>query len=365
MKQSAELKLNQMIMRMFRGIMRLYLFKPARFLFYYKTFKHQKAALKKRQEILAAGNPAPGIMIYSITNRCNLHCTGCYNHHQKRSVDARLSADRIAGLFNEAGDMGIGIIMLAGGEPFLRMDILRIAASFRQMIFPVFTNGTLLENSIGFLQENPHILPVLSIEGDRTMTDNRRGDGLYDQTIKTASLLKKAKIVFGFSLTLTSRNADEILTHDFIKPLLKLDVRIIFFVEYVPNGTDEMALCLTHDQKQKLIKLRRVYEKRYPALFVSLPGDEEAFGGCMAAGRGFVHISAGGDVEPCPFAPFATANINDISLQEALSTRFIKTLRDSHHLLKESKGGCALWENREWVEMTKTECRNELVESVI
>ena len=68
------------------------------------------------------------------------------------------------------------------------------------------------------------------------------------------------------------------------------------------------------------------------------------------SGRGFIHVSAGGDVEPCPFAPYSTANINSVTLKEALSTSFIKKIRDSHHLLTEAKGGCVLWENREWVE---------------
>lgn len=361
MKNSTEFKFNKDIIKMFGELIGLYLFNPAKLLFYYKVLKHQKAAVKKREKIVSEGNPAPAIMIFSITNHCNLKCTGCYNHNQKRSPDDRLSLDRICRLFNEACDLGISIIMMAGGEPFIRMDILKLAARYRQMIFPVFTNGTLLKNNINFLLGNPNILPVLSLEGDKSMTDSRRGEGLYDNTISTASLLKNEKIFFGFSITLTNKNADSILTEDFIKPIIKLGAKIIFFVEYVPNGTEEMDLCLTDSQKQKLIRLQRKFEKKYPALFVSLPGDEEPFGGCLAAGRGFIHVSAGGDVEPCPFAPYSTANINDISLQEALSSSFIRKIRNSHHLLKEAKGGCTLWENREWVEEQRTKCRDVLV----
>ena len=41
--------------------------------------------------------------------------------------------------------------------------------------------------------------------------------------------------------------------------------------------------------------------QKYPGLFFSVPGDEKKFGGCLSAGRGFVHISVSGDLEPCSF----------------------------------------------------------------
>ena len=57
-------------------------------------------------------------------------------------------------------------------------------------------------------------------------------------------------------------------------------------------------------RKKKLTKAQRAaisakmsaYRQKYPALFVAVPGDEAAFGGCLAGGRGFVHISADGDL---------------------------------------------------------------------
>ena len=50
----------------------------------------------------------------------------------------------------------------------------------------------------------------------------------------------------------------------------------------------------------------QVFHNKYRALFVNVPGDEKDFGGCLSAGRGFVHVSAEGDLEPCPFAPTQT-----------------------------------------------------------
>ena len=83
---------------------------------------------------------------------------------------------------------------------------------------------------------------------------------------------------------------------------------------------------------------------------IALPGDEEKFGGCLAAGRGFLHVSSTGAVEACPFAPFSDVNLKQISFTDALESRLLGRIRDNHHLLEEADGGCTLFENKEWVE---------------
>jgi MoaA/NifB/PqqE/SkfB family radical SAM enzyme len=45
---------------------------------------------------------------------------------------------------------------------------------------------------------------------------------------------------------------------------------------------------------------------------------EEEMGGCLASGRGFVYISAQGDFEPCPFAPYSDTNLKENCLKDAL-----------------------------------------------
>jgi MoaA/NifB/PqqE/SkfB family radical SAM enzyme len=69
----------------------------------------------------------------------------------------------------------------------------------------------------------------------------------------------------------------------------------------------------------------------------------------MAAGRGFIHVSSTGALEACPFAPFSDLNLKEISFKEALKSPMMREIRDNHHLLKESRGGCSLIENKEWI----------------
>ncbi len=125
--------------------------------------------------------------------------------------------------------------------------------------------------------------------------------------------------------------------------------RLFFFINYVPIQEGTETLVLTDEQRQLESRLIASFRRELPALFVAFPGDEGAFGGCLAAGRGFVHVSPEGRLEPCPASPFSDASLRDLCLKEALQSRLLRAIRENGDRLSEASGGCALWENREWV----------------
>jgi MoaA/NifB/PqqE/SkfB family radical SAM enzyme len=72
-------------------------------------------------------------------------------------------------------------------------------------------------------------------------------------------------------------------------------------------------------------------------------------GGCLSAGRGFIHINAVGDVEPCPFAPFSDTNVGDSSLKVAMQSTLLAKIRNIPKLAIENGEGCILWKERNLV----------------
>jgi MoaA/NifB/PqqE/SkfB family radical SAM enzyme len=156
--------------------------------------------------------------------------------------------------------------------------------------------------------------------------------------------------MFGMSITLTRENFEEVTHPVWMHENHAMGCNLFFLIEYVPQSLADVNLCLTDTQKEVLQWRLERLRKQIPALFISLPGDEERYGGCLAAGRGFIHISSEGDLEPCPFAPYSDISIRDNSLAEALQSSFLNRIRQSHHLFKETHEGCTLWENREWVQ---------------
>ena len=61
-------------------------------------------------------------------------------------------------------------------------------------------------------------------------------------------------------------------------------------------------------------------------------------------------MSPDGDLEPCPVSPYSDTSVLQLSLKEALQSRFLKAIRQRHETLSEAEGGCALWTEREWVQ---------------
>jgi MoaA/NifB/PqqE/SkfB family radical SAM enzyme len=323
---------------------------PSRLPFFIKSHSNQKAAAKIREKLSQQGLEVPPILIISITRRCNLNCSGCYSKLLHKDSSNELSPERLSEILSEARDLGISIVLLAGGEPLVRREILEVAAKFTMMIFPVFTNGLLLNSEYSrFFARNPHLIPVISLEGGKAETDFRRGEGVYQNFSSVIKDLNAKHIFWGISVTLTAQNYDQVLSENYGKALLALGCKLFFFVEYVPVAAGSEDLLLSEAQKAEVQpRVDRLMEK-LPGMFIAFPGDEDQYEGCLAAGRGFLHINPAGKVEPCPFAPFSDTDLRYGTLKEALQSRFLTEIRNNHQLLKEGKGGCALWANKEWV----------------
>jgi MoaA/NifB/PqqE/SkfB family radical SAM enzyme len=312
---------------------------------------HQRRAADLRRRHESNGLLVPPVMIASITSRCNLACAGCYMAGREVQRPAEMSAELLASIAAQAAGLGISVMVIAGGEPLVRKDdIFRLAQAHPEILFPVFTNGLLIDEEMaGEIAGCRNIVPVISFEGSRDDTDTRRGSGVYDRLLETCARLKARNVFFGCSVTTTRENFDRVTDEAFIRQMTGTGVRAFTFVEYVPMAPGTEGLVLTREQRAMLNTRLPAFNRNFPALFIGFPGDEDAYGGCLAAGRGFVHVSPSGDLEPCPAAPFSDANLTKGTLEEALRSRLLARIRDEHNLLTETTGGCALRANRAWV----------------
>ena len=329
---------------------------PKESLFLARFAKHTKKASKIRQEYERKGQNIPIFLIASITSSCNLHCTGCYSRaNNSCSDDApinQLSAEEWEDIFNQAKDLGISFIVLAGGEPMIREDVIVKASQFDEILFPIFTNGTMLnEDYLKLFDENRNLVPIFSIEGDMEVTDSRRGEGVYNQLLDSMDKMKRNNLIFGASLTFTKGNLNNLLSREYINQLMDFGCKVIFFIEYVPVNENTRDLAPGDEERDLLLEnledLRNEYDDM---LFLSFPGDEKTSGGCLAAGRGFFHINSHGGAEPCPASPYSDMNVRDLSLLEALNSNLFKSLREGGILLDDHEGGCVLFEHKEEVE---------------
>jgi MoaA/NifB/PqqE/SkfB family radical SAM enzyme len=324
---------------------------PGQALFFARVQAAQKRAAATRDRQRERGVQVPPLVIASITRRCNLNCRGCYARARRHSHRPELTDGQWSDLFAQAQELGVSIIMLAGGEPLMRPGILDVTREFPRIIFPFFTNGLLLSDSlVTRFRGQPQVIPVLSIEGWEPETDTRRGSGVFERVAAAAEKLRAAGIFFGVSLTITRRNFQAVTGEGLVQALIGNGCSLFIFVEYTPAEPGTEDLTLLQAQRHRLVEFSEGMQKRSRPVFIVFPGDEEQFGGCLAAGRGFVHIGPDGSLEPCPFAPFSDTSVVDTTLEKALGSRLLRAIRDNHAELKETRGGCALWRRREWVE---------------
>ncbi|MBR7008493.1 MAG: radical SAM protein [Ruminococcus sp.] len=315
-----------------------------------------KAASKKRRKAEDIGEHIPPFLIASITSKCNLHCAGCYSRCNHATTDEepvrQLTGEDWEKIFDEADELGISFILLAGGEPMLRRSIIQAAGKKQNILFPIFTNGTFIdEQYYKLLDKCRNLVPIMSIEGNRETTDNRRGEGIYDKLIANMDEFKKRGLIFGASVTVTTQNYKEVTSAEFLGSLSERGCKAVIFVEYVPVTQESKELAPTDTVREYLSQeIQRLREQAPEMVYISFPGDEKSSGGCVAAGRGFFHINSHGGAEPCPFSPYSDVNIKDTSLREALHSPLFTALRSGDILRDDHEGGCVLYEKRELVE---------------
>lgn len=343
--------MNNSLKSIFYDALRISWRKPALLVFLAKAVVNQYQAIQKRLAFEKQNLHVPPFMILSITNACNLKCSGCYAKAHQRQETTELTHERMEQLFGEAEELGVLVLMLAGGEPLMRPKIFEITKKYPKIVYPIFTNGLHLTDKLlrdVFLKQR-QLIPIISIEGLPDQTNARRGAGVHENFQKLLPNLKKHGVFFGVSLTVTKENFNVATDEKFIGKLIEQGCKLFFFIEYIPFDQTTQNMVPTQEQKKNLLDVLRSFRRKFPGLFIAFPGDEEQFGGCLASGRGFVHVSPGGDIEPCPFSPYTDTNLKNNTLREALRSKFLATIRENHNMLTESQTGCALWENREWV----------------
>ena len=315
-----------------------------------------KAADRKRAKCEREGLHVPSYLIASITSSCNLHCAGCYSRANEATVDCppsrQLSGEEWLRIFREAEELGVSFILLAGGEPMLRWDVIEHAGEMKNLMFPVFTNGTYMgDKHMELLERCRNIVPVISVEGGREETDSRRGEGVYDTVTERMTMLCEKGIIYGVSVTVTKENLTEVFSDEFLNTLRSRGCKAVFYIEFVPVS-DEAEELAPDDQDREYMaeRIGELRRNKQDMIYISFPGDEKSSGGCLAAGRGFFHINSHGGAEPCPFSPYSDINVRDTSLREAMASRLFTALRSSEILADDHKGGCVLNEKRDQLE---------------
>ena len=273
--------------------------------FFMRDPEYTEALLRER------GISSPTAILISPSMRCNLQCVGCYAAEYDYEED--LTEDEVESIITQGEEIGSRVYIMLGGEPFVWRPLLDIIERHPQSVFMVFTNGTMINDRVADrIVELGNVCPTISIEGGREATDARRGEGTYDRIMATMDRLRERGAMFAFSSTATSQNIDEITSDEFADLMVEKGAFYGWYFSYMPVGREpDLSLMPSPEQRDQLRRgVMRIRNTR-PLLVADFWGDGTLTGGCLSAGRKYIHINNKGDVEPCIFAHFATDNIKE------------------------------------------------------
>jgi MoaA/NifB/PqqE/SkfB family radical SAM enzyme len=311
---------------------------------------HTHAQSKRvRARCLADGLKVPPFLVLSVTSRCNLRCAGCYAAAvgTVAAKPTRPGLDLTAWyrVVDEAVQLGVMAFLIAGGEPFLLPGIVNLFRDHPDRLFLVFTNGTALTQSdYDILKTCTNTVIVVSLEGDRDLTDMRRGRGVYEKALGTLDRLRSEGILSGIAVTIGSANIGYWTNPHHIDELIAHSGPLAMFIEEIPAAGCDSSTTMTDDERRLFRQTVVEYRDRMTggAFLIHSPGDEETLGGCVSAGRGFAHINPSGDVTACPVSALATHNVKSASLRDALASPLFTMIRDNLHLLETEGHPCGL-----------------------
>lgn len=290
------------------------------------------------------GESRPLVVSWNVTQACNLRCPHCYLGAARRSPRELGTAEALA-LVAEIAALGTELLILSGGEPLLRRDLVRLArrASAFGLAVVVGTNGTLLDAAAARRLKEAGVRGVgISLDSlDPAKHDGFRGvRGAWAKALAALDACLAAGLEVALQASVLPFNYEEIpRIAAFARERGALAFNAYFLV---CTGRGEKLADITREQHDVLLgellalqarwagadqrfmvrakcapHLKRLAWERLergelePAAAVMLL----AGAGCPA-GRSYLRIGPEGDVTPCPYLPLALGNVRARSLRE-------------------------------------------------
>ncbi len=206
------------------------------------------------------------VVVWNSTKTCNLECVHCYASAKKLKFPGELTTDEAKVMIDDLADFNVPALLISGGEPLIRPDILELAeyATSKGIRVTFSTNGTLIDEAKAKrLKEIGVTYCGISIDGQEENHDKFRAKaGAYKETIKGIRNCRKYDIRVGLRFTLTSQNVGDI--DAIFKVVEEEDIGrlCIYHLVYSGRGAYLSGIDLPNDQKRIFMdKLIRQVDK--------------------------------------------------------------------------------------------------------
>lgn len=280
----------------------------------------------------------PYLVALNLTKRCNLKCDHCYLDATTKmgGGNDELTTEECFRLIDQIAQVNAGsLLVITGGEPLVRPDILEIARHAVEKRFMVVfgTNGMLIDDKMAKAMVGIGVMGVgISIDSLDSATHNAfRGLlGAWEGAMAGIEACKRNGLQFQVHFSAQPMNYKELpavidWSHD-----LGAKVLNVFFMvctgrgeeltDITPSQYEEVLTYLVESQdkyQDMLVRARcaphfkrLAYEKDPNSPITKATG--YMGGGCLA-GTNYARVTPNGDLTPCPYMPLSAGNIRDTS----------------------------------------------------
>ena len=196
--------------------------------------------INKLGRIVLSNHETPPFLIFFVTSKCNLKCKHCFYWENMGDSTSDLTFNEFESVSNQLGKLYN--LLLSGGEPFLREDLVEICEIFcrnnRVQKLSIPTNGFMpdvIYNCVKQILSNcpEQSLDIqLSMDGLKDYHDNLRGrKGSFDRVLETYKLLGGLKNKFKN----LSVNTTSVIVNDGIDELHRLQKFIKTNMKHIDN----------------------------------------------------------------------------------------------------------------------------------
>jgi MoaA/NifB/PqqE/SkfB family radical SAM enzyme len=263
------------------------------------------------------GQPLPQTVFLASTYRCQCNCTPCYADVKGRKNVYEMTTEELKAEIDQIKALGAIHLILTGGEPLLREDIVSLIAHAHDigLITRISTNGDLLNRDrvAELSRAGLNQCGIAIDDADPDTHDRLRGlSGLFDRAVQGFRFLHEYGIESRLMTYANHGNLSQGLERilDLAKQLRVNSVHINF--PYASGrwaeSFDEM---FSEDDMDSLRRLQGFM--RSPPVLIEFPTPEAL---CLAAKKSIICVNASGEVTPCPIVPYVMGNMRNESLAD-------------------------------------------------
>ncbi|MBI2911642.1 MAG: radical SAM protein [Chloroflexi bacterium] len=178
------------------------------------------------------------VVVWTTSRRCNLHCIHCYSDSRDREYPEELSYEEARALLKDLASFGVPALLLSGGEPLMRPDLLDLAGFGRDLglRLTLSTNGTMITRETAQAIKDAGFTYVgISLDGIGAEHDRFRGTrGAFEATLAGIRHCRAVEQRVGLRLTLTNRTVGQLAA--LFELAEREGIQRICFYHLVPSG---------------------------------------------------------------------------------------------------------------------------------